>query len=108
MTIYTVQVAAFEPAQDSHGRTDAWGDTVEVEVHGWAPISADDQPVEGSRRPVMADRQLFPIAAAGGPRYRWTFEDGVWEQIGHAGDYSHGPWWPDGDALVVYLKRVEG
>lgn len=108
-TVVALDVALYAPGSDSHGRKDGWAPPVRVNVHGWAPSQPDAQPVEGgNRRPVTSEREAFPLAMAGGPRARWTFPDGVFEQIGHAIDYGDGPWWHDGAAVVVYLRRVEG
>lgn len=106
---YTIPVAPYEPSQDSHGRTDVWADPVDVAVYGWAPARADEQPVQSNRHPVQAEREVYPVTETGGPRARWTFPDGVFEQVGHAANYSDGPWWTDAEgALVVLLRRTEG
>lgn len=103
-----VQVAQFAPTTDAHGRRDAWAAPQPVEIDGWAPANDDTQPIEGNRRPITADREVYPLTVAGGPRARWTFPDGVFEQIGHASVYSNGPWWRDGAAVVIQVRRVEG
>lgn len=105
----TLDVALYAPQRDSHGLRDAWASPGAVTVDGWAP-TRNDQPIEGNRRPIETEREVYPLDAsgAGGPRARWTFPDGVFEQIGHADDYGHGPWWAGGAAFVVYLRRVEG
>ena len=110
MNEYTLLVSLYDPSSDSHGRTDRWATPLPVVVTGWAP-TGNEQPIEWDRRPVITDREVYPAAPAGGPRARWEFPDGTFEQIGHVADYSTGPWWTDssdGAALVVYLKRVEG
>lgn len=106
--MYTLPVALYAPGRDAHGITDGWAAAVPVQVHGWAASGPDAQPVEADRRPVTSEREVFPLAVAGGPRARWRFPDGEFEQIGYAIDYSNGPWWNDGSAVVVYLRRVEG
>ena len=111
MRVQTVQVAAYTPGEDSHGRTNRWGEPSPVEVYGWAPAKPDAAPLaEGvGRLPVTAEREVYPLAMAGGRRARWTFPDGTFEQIGDAIDYSEGPWWTDDDgAVVAYLRRTEG
>lgn len=107
-TVQAVPVARYAPRTDAHGLRDGWAAPEAVDVYGWAPTRPDAQPVEGNRRPVTSDREVYPLAVAGGPRARWTFPDGVFEQIGHAIDYTDGPWWADGSAVVAYLRRVEG
>lgn len=106
----TVQVALYAPTGDSHGLRDGWAAPESVEVDGWAPAGslADDQPIDANRRMVSTDREVYPLSVAGGPRARWTFPDGVFEQVGHAASYADGPWWHGGAAVVVYLIRREG
>ena len=111
MRVQTVHVAAYSPGSDAHGQTDTWAAPEPVEVYGWAPAPtrADAQPIEGNRRPNTTDREVYPVGPSGGPRALWAFPDGVFEQIGHAGDYSDGPWWNDPDgAFVVWVRKVEG
>lgn len=107
---FPVQVALYEPVGDSHGLRDGWGAPVPVEVMGWAPAGslADDQPIDTNRRPVATDREVYPVGVVGGPRARWYFPDGIFEQTGHAANYATGPWWSGGAAVVVYLTRKEG
>lgn len=110
MTVQTFDVALYAPVGDSHGLRDAWAPPVPVETFGWAPAGtlAGAQPVEANRRPTTTDREIYPREVAGGPRARWSFPDGVFEQIGHAANYANGPWWSGGSAVVVYVRRVEG
>lgn len=107
MTTYGAPVALYAPVADSHGRRDGWEAPAAVTVHGWAPTGTE-QPIDGNRRPIDTEREAYPETVAGGPRARWHFPDGVFEQIGHAADYGNGPWWTGPGAIVVHLKRVEG
>lgn len=109
-TPYTVSRAPFLPgATDAHGNAvDAWGASVSVAVHGWAPPSADTAPAASGRDPVVRDVDLYvPAGTACGPRDRWTLDGTVYEQVGRAEDYTRGPWsWAAG--LRINLKRDEG
>lgn len=105
-----VQVSLFDPLEDSHGAiVDRWAAPAPVDVYGWASAGSlsDNQPIEGDRRPAIFDYQVFMPKAAGGPRAHWELPDGTFEQVGHAADYSNGPWWKDAGA-VAWLTRVEG
>lgn len=109
-TPYAVQHAPLVPgAVDAHGNErDAWGPPVDVAVHGWTPPSADAAPAASGRDPVVRDVDLYvPAGTACGPRDRWTLDGTVYEQVGHAEDYTRGPWsWAAG--LRINLVRVEG
>lgn len=106
--VRALPVAPYVPQEDAHGLRDGWGPAEPVDVYGWAPTNPNAQPIDGDRRPVIYDREVYPAAMAGGPRARWEFPDGTFEQIGYALDYAEGPWWADGSAVVAYLQRVEG
>lgn len=104
-------VAVYKPGRDAHGAPiDAWTAPTPVEVFGWAPTGGilKNQPVEGNRRPVIVELEVFAPAPVGGPRAQWTLpKRGVFEQVGESADYRDGPWWPDSGA-VIGLTKTEG
>lgn len=108
-TPYTVIWEPYEPAKDSHGDdVAAWGDPVDVAVHGWAPPGADKEPFEVGRRPVERDLEVYaPAGTSGAPMDRWTVAGTVYLQKGYPEDYSTGPW-SVRFGVVINLERVEG
>lgn len=80
------------------------------EVDGWAPAGSLATMTSRSMPTAWCPLtvRVYPLSVAGGPRARWTFPDGVFEQVGHAASYADGPWWHGGAALVVYLIRGGG
>jgi len=110
-TPYTVQREPLTPgATDGHGNpVDAWGAPVDVPVHGWAPPSPDREPAQDNRDLVLRDLDMYaPAGTTGSPGDRWTLPDGVFEQVGHPEDYTHGPWANPVAGVRISLKRVEG
>lgn len=119
----TVQRAAFLPGvEDAHGNVrDAWGPVVDVVVRSWAPPSADTVPPASGRDPVVRDLDLYAnVDVPNGPRDHWMIPGQpvgacpdhpmlpCLEQVGHAEDYSAGPFRSVVGALRINLKRVEG
>ncbi len=108
-TPYTVLREAWAPSTDAHGNeSDGWAAAVSVAVHGWSPPSADAEPFEPGRSPVVRDLDLYaPAGTAGGPRDRWTVDGVVYDAVGYPEDFTRGPWqWAAG--VRVSLKRPEG
>lgn len=109
-TPYTVTRASFTPGTtDAHGNaTDTWATAASVAVHGWAPASADKEPFESGRSPVVRDLDLYaPSGTVSAPRDRWTVDGTPYESVGHEEDYTHGPFgWAAG--VRINLLRVEG
>lgn len=113
MSLPTPYVVSREPitpgAMDAHGNpADAWGPSVDVLVHGWAPPAADKEPGDDNRNSVIRDLDLYaPAGTTGGPRDRWTVDGVPYLQVGYPEDYTRGPWqWAAG--VRINLKRVEG
>lgn len=106
----TVTREVYTPgAADAHNNaTDAWATAVPVAVHGWAPASADKEPFESGRSPVVRDLDLYaPAGTVSAPRDRWTVDGVPYESVGHHEDYTHGPFgWAAG--VHINLLRVEG
>lgn len=97
-------------AKDSHGVPLAtYGPPEPIPVHGWSPPLVDVEPLEPGRADQVA-RWLdvyAPVGTPGGPLDQWTVEGVLYEQVGHPGDFTHGPWqWAAG--LRIRLRRVEG
>lgn len=109
-TPHAVTRAPFAPgATDAHGNAiDAWATAVAVAVHGWAPASADKEPFEAGRNPVVRDLDLYaPTGTVSAPRDRWTVDGTLYESVGHEEDFTHGPFgWVAG--VRINLLRVEG
>lgn len=109
-TPYTVTREVYTPgAADAHNNvTDAWAAAIPVLVHGWAPASADKEPFESGRSPVVRDLDLYaPSGTVSAPRDRWTVDGTPYESVGHEDDYTHGPFgWAAG--VRINLLRVEG
>ena len=109
-TPYSVtRLPFFEGEPDPYGDTrETWGSPQDVDVHGWAPPSPDSAPFEQSRSAIVRDLDLYvPTDTASAPRDRWLIEGLLFEQIGHAEDYSKGPFRFTA-GLRINLKRVEG
>lgn len=109
-TPHTVTRSAFTPGSVDalNNAVDAWGAPGSVAVHGWAPPSADATPFEQARSAIIRDLDLLvPVGTVNGPRDRWTVGGVVYEQVGHAEDYSHGPFGFTG-GLRINLRRAEG
>jgi len=109
-TPYTVTHAAHTPGStDDHGNpVDAWADPESVQVHGWAPPSADTATNDDNRNAIVRDLDLYaPAGTTSGPRDLWVIDGTPYTQVGHVEDYTKGPWqWAAG--VRVNLKRVEG
>lgn len=109
-TPYTVQREPFTPgATNSLGDpVDAWGDPLDVLVHGWGPPNPDEMPPAEARDLVVRDMDLYvPPGTEGEPRDRWTLDGVVYDQVGHVQDYGRGPFgWDAG--CRIRLVRAEG
>lgn len=119
----TVQRAAFLPgAEDAHGNpVDAWAPAVDVVVRSWAPPSADTAPTAPGRDAIVRDLDMYTdVGTPNEPRDHWMIPGQpvgacpkhptlpCLEQVGHAEDYSTGPFRSAVGALRLNLKRVEG
>lgn len=98
------------------GATNDYGDPIELWstvgtshlVHGWAPPSADQMPFEQNRSAVVRDLDLLaPVGTPSAPRDHWDVGGVLYEQVGHAEDFSTGPF-GFSSGLRINLKRVEG
>lgn len=110
-TPHTVTREPFTPGSvNAHGKpVDAWGSPVSVLVHGWAPPSADTEPSEANRSPVLRDLDLYaPAGTAGSPKDRWTVGGTAYLQVGHVEDFTNGPWQNEVAGVRINLKRAEG
>jgi len=95
--------------RDAHGNArETWLPPVGILVHGWAPPSADGEPFESGRSPVVRDLDLYaPTGTVTASKDRITVDGVVYTVVGHPEDYSRGPWqWAAG--VRINLKRVEG
>ena len=109
-TPYTVTREPYQAgATDPLGNpVDSWGAAVSVPVHGWAPPSADQLPFEQNRSQIERDLDLYvPPSTVSAPRDHWTIDGTVYEQQGHAEDFTHGPFGFNA-GLRINLNRVEG
>lgn len=107
---YTAGHQVYVPgAEDSHGNPiDTWADPVPVQCFWWTPDSSE--PILAGHDRLIVDRVLvLDSADAEGVshRDRFTIEGRLWEAIGIAEDYDHGPWWSPG-VRPVNLQRVVG
>lgn len=109
-TPYTVaRLPFFEGEPDPYGDTrETWGSPQDVDIHGWAPPSPDSAPFEQSRGAIVRDLDLYaPTGTESAPRDHWLIEGTLYEQVGHAEDFTHGPFGFNA-GLRINLKRVEG
>jgi hypothetical protein len=98
-----------ESGKDAHGNpVPSWSEVPEEHpVCGWSVPSSDEPKLAGHDR-VVVDVELFaPTEFPAGPHDRVILNAEVFEVIGHAEDYTHGPWWDPG-VVVWNLQRVEG
>ena len=94
-----------DPYGDS---VESWGAPVDVPVLGWVSPSADGTPFEQSRSAIVRDLDLYaPPETPSAPRDRWLIYGTLYEQVGHAEDFTHGPF-GFAAGLRINLKRVEG
>ena len=109
-TPYTVQHQAHIAGEfDSRGNpVDTWAAPAPVKVHGWAPPSADAEPGDPHRSAVVRDLDVYAPAGTGvAPKDRMTVGGLLYEVVGHAEDYTTGPWqWAAG--VRINLVRIEG
>ncbi|EME14805.1 hypothetical protein [Rhodococcus triatomae] len=76
-------------------------------VYGWAPVRSDEPRLAG-RDAVTVEVELFaPATFPAQPHDRVLLGGRLFEVIGHAEDYNHGPFGFQ-PGLVVNLRRVEG
>lgn len=110
---YVVGLCSFsEDGEDAHGNpVEAWSDPVEQPVCWWAsPTARGDQgePKLAGHDRVVIDLELCtPTGFPAGPHDRVVVEGRMFEVLGYAEDYTHGPWWDPG-VVVWNLQRVEG
>ena len=87
---------------------ESWGAPVDVPVYGWVSPSADGAPFEQSRGAIVRDLDLYaPPETPSAPRDRWLICGTLYEQVGHAEDFTRGPFRFTA-GLRINLKRVEG
>lgn len=101
--------AVVEGTKNSHGnKTKTWASGVEQPVYGWAPPTADLEPLEAGRTAVIRDLDVFaPSEFVVGPHDRVTVDGDLYEVVGHPEDFNHGPF-GFAPGFRVSLKRVEG
>lgn len=102
------QKQSYAPTTDSHGApVDAWGTPSDVMVYGWA-FAKESADIEQGRTPIDRDVDLLvPPGGANAPRDHWILNGVAFEQIGHAEDFTNGPWLFT-PGFRINLKRIEG
>lgn len=109
-TPWTVKRHAFTPSTTGgYDGPGTWAtEGVDVAVHSWAPAGADSAPSEQQRSSVIRDVDLLvPAGTESAPRDRWVVGGETFDQVGHAEDFTHGPFGYAG-GLRINLKRAEG
>lgn len=93
--------------EDAHGNaTTTYAEPQRVQVIGWAPATADQQPADDTRQAVVRDLDLYAESFSGRPLDRVLVGGVLYEQVGHPEDWRFGPFGFT-PGVVVHLKRVE-
>lgn len=95
-------------AKDSHGNpAETWPEVgVPEPAYGWSPPSADAQPFDPNRTPVVRDLDVYMPTSAARPKDRMTINGVPYSVVGHPEDFNHGPF-SFAPGVRVNLKRVE-
>lgn len=107
--LFEVGVQAFTGSGvDAHNNEiETWSDTTQHRVYGWSSPKSDEPKVAGHDRVIVDVELLAPEGFPARAHDRVILPDGVFDVIGYAEDYNHGPFgWKPG--LVLNLRRSEG
>ena len=95
-------------SKDAHGNpVETWATPgVSEPAYAWAPPSADREPFDANRTPVVRDLDVYMPASAAKPKDRMTVGGVLYSVVGHPEDFNHGPF-GFAPGVRVSLLRVE-
>lgn len=87
---------------------DAWGDPVDVAVHGWHTSATHEPQIAGHDRVLVDAQVLAPSSWRPGPKDKVVLPGfGEYRVEGETEDFNHGPFgWEPGNR--VNLRKVTG